>query len=200
MMARSKVGILAVQGAFAEHEAVVRRLGADFKELRQASDLDDDIDCLILPGGESTSQGRMLRDLGMLDRIRQLIESGMPVLGTCAGLILLAQSIDQVNGDGSTVDEQHNSTWLKTLPVTVRRNAYGRQLGSFHTEAEFAGLGTIPMTFIRAPFITQVGDGVETLAEVDGEVVAVRYKNQLGTSFHPELDGDARIHQMLLSM
>ncbi len=199
-MARSKVGILAVQGAFAEHEAVVRRLGADFKELRQASDLDDDIDCLILPGGESTSQGRMLRDLGMLDRIRQLIESGMPVLGTCAGLILLAQSIDQVNGDGSTVDEQHNSTWLKTLPVTVRRNAYGRQLGSFHTEAEFAGLGTIPMTFIRAPFITQVGDGVETLAEVDGEVVAVRYKNQLGTSFHPELDGDARIHQMLLSM
>lgn len=199
-MARSKVGILAVQGAFAEHEAVVRRLGADFKELRQASDLDDDIDCLILPGGESTSQGRMLRDLGMLDRIRQLIESGVPVLGTCAGLILLAQSIDQVNGDGSTVDEQHNSTWLKTLPVTVRRNAYGRQLGSFHTEAEFAGLGTIPMTFIRAPFITQVGDGVETLAEVDGEVVAVRYKNQLGTSFHPELDGDARIHQMLLSM
>lgn len=199
-MARSKVGILAVQGAFAEHEAVVRRLGADFKELRQASDLDDDIDCLILPGGESTSQGRMLRDLGMLDRIRQLIESGMPVLGTCAGLILLAQSIDQVNGDGSTVDEQHNSTWLKTLPVTVRRNAYGRQLGSFHTEAEFAGLGTIPMTFIRAPFITQVGDGVKTLAEVDGEVVAVRYKNQLGTSFHPELDDDARIHQMLLSM
>lgn len=199
-MARSKVGILAVQGAFAEHEAVVRRLGADFKELRQASDLDDDIDRLILPGGESTSQGRMLRDLGMLDRIRQLIESGMPVLGTCAGLILLAQSIDQVNGDGSTVDEQHNSTWLKTLPVTVRRNAYGRQLGSFHTEAEFAGLGTIPMTFIRAPFITQVGDGVETLAKVDGEVVAVRYKNQLGTSFHPELDGDARIHQMLLSM
>ena len=199
-MARSKVGILAVQGAFAEHEAVVRRLGADFKELRQASDLDDGIDRLILPGGESTSQGRILRDLGMLDRIRQLIESGMPVLGTCAGLILLAQSIDQINGDGSTVDEQHNSTWLKTLPVTVRRNAYGRQLGSFHTEAEFAGLGTIPMTFIRAPFITQVGDGVETLAEVDGEVVAVRYKNQLGTSFHPELDGDARIHQMLLSM
>ena len=199
-MARSKVGILAVQGAFADHEAVVRHLGADFKELRQASDLDDDIDCLILPGGESTSQGRMLRDLGMLDRIRQLIESGMPVLGTCAGLILLAQSIDQINGDGSTVDEQHNSTWLKTLPVTVRRNAYGRQLGSFHTEAEFAGLGTIPMTFIRAPFITQVGDGVETLAEVDGEVVAVRYKNQLGTSFHPELDDDARIHQMLLSM
>ena len=199
-MARSKVGILAVQGAFAEHEAVVRRLGADFKELRQASDLDDGIDRLILPGGESTSQGRILRDLGMLDRIRQLIESGMPVLGTCAGLILLAQSIDQINGDGSTVDEQHNSTWLKTLPVTVRRNAYGRQLGSFHTEAEFAGLGTIPMTFIRAPFITQVGDGVETLTEVDGEVVAVRYKNQLGTSFHPELDGDARIHQMLLSM
>ena len=199
-MARSKVGILAVQGAFAEHEAVVRRLGADFKELRQASDLDDGIDRLILPGGESTSQGRILRDLGMLDRIRQLIESGMPVLGTCAGLILLAQSIDQINGDGSTVDEQHNSTWLKTLPVTVRRNAYGSQLGSFHTEAEFAGLGTIPMTFIRAPFITQVGDGVETLAEVDGEVVAVRYKNQLGTSFHPELDDDARIHQMLLSM
>lgn len=195
-----KVGILAVQGAFAEHEAVLSRLGVDFVELRQASDLDKDFDRLILPGGESTSQGRVLRDLEMLDRIQSLIDGGMPVLGTCAGLILLAQSIDQVNGDGSLVDEQHNSTWLKTLPVTVRRNAYGRQLGSFHADAEFAGLGVVPMTFIRAPFITQIEEGVEVLSVVDGRIVAVRYGNQLTLSFHPELDDDTRIHQLFLSM
>ncbi|MGN0301275.1 MAG: pyridoxal 5'-phosphate synthase glutaminase subunit PdxT, partial [Anaerotardibacter sp.] len=128
------------------------------------------------------------------------INDGMPVLGTCAGLILMAQEIDACNGDGSVVDEQHNSTWLATLPVTVRRNAYGRQLGSFFARAQFMGLGEIPMTFIRAPFITECKDGVEVLATVDENIVAVRYQNQIGVSFHPELDTHQGVHGLLLSL
>ncbi len=199
-MALHKVGILAVQGAFAEHEAMLRGLGADVVELRQLSDLDQDFDRLVLPGGESTAQGRIIRDLGMLVPLRERIEAGMPVLATCAGLILLANSIDSVNGDGSSVDEQHNSTWIATLPVTVRRNAYGRQLGSFKTQAPFGDAGDIPMTFIRAPFVTQVQDGVEVLSRVEGQTVAVRYGNQLGLSFHPELDSSATVHELFLSL
>lgn len=199
-MASRKVGVLAVQGAFAEHESILGRLGAETVELRQASDLEKGFDRLVLPGGESTAQGRILRDLGMLGALRARICEGMPVLGTCAGLILLAERIDSVNGDGSLVDEQHNSTWLATLPITVRRNAYGRQLGSFHAESEFKGLGEVPMTFIRAPFVTQVSEGVEVLAEIDGDVVAVRSGNQVGLSFHPELDESTAIHEAFLGL
>ena len=199
-MATQKVGVLAVQGAFAEHESALRRLGAQPVQLRQASDLERGFDRLILPGGESTAQGRILRDLDMLDALRQKIRDGMPVLGTCAGLILLADTIDAVNGDGSLVDEQHNSTWLATLPVTVRRNAYGRQLGSFHTSSYFDGLGEVPMTFIRAPFVTEVGTGTKILSRVDGNIVAVQNGNQIGLSFHPELDESTLIHELLLRM
>ena len=199
-MATQKVGVLAVQGAFAEHESALRRLGAQPVQLRQASDLERGFDRLILPGGESTAQGRILRDLDMLDALRQKIRDGMPVLGTCAGLILLADTIDAVNGDGSLVDEQHNSTWLATLPVTVRRNAYGRQLGSFHTSSYFDGLGEVPMTFIRAPFVTEVGTGTKILSRVDGNIVAVQNGNQIGLSFHPELDESTLIHEMLLRL
>ena len=199
-MATQKVGVLAVQGAFAEHESALRRLGAQPVQLRQASDLEKGFDRLILPGGESTAQGRILRDLDMLDALRQKIRDGMPVLGTCAGLILLADTIDAVNGDGSLVDEQHNSTWLATLPVTVRRNAYGRQLGSFHTSSYFDGLGEVPMTFIRAPFVTEVGTGTKILSRVDGNIVAVQNGNQIGLSFHPELDESTLIHELLLRM
>lgn len=199
-MAAQKVGVLAVQGAFAEHESALRRLGAQPVQLRQASDLEKGFDRLILPGGESTAQGRILRDLDMLDALRQKILDGMPVLGTCAGLILLADTIDAVNGDGSLVDEQHNSTWLATLPVTVRRNAYGRQLGSFHTSSYFDGLGEVPMTFIRAPFVTEVGTGTKILSRVDGNIVAVQNGNQIGLSFHPELDESTLIHELLLRL
>ena len=191
---------MAVQGAFAEHESALRRLGAQPVQLRQASDLEKGFDRLILPGGESTAQGRILRDLDMLDALRQKIRDGMPVLGTCAGLILLADTIDAVNGDGSLVDEQHNSTWLATLPVTVRRNAYGRQLGSFHTSSYFDGLGEVPMTFIRAPFVTEVGTGTKILSRVDGNIVAVQNGNQIGLSFHPELDESTLIHELLLRL
>lgn len=199
-MGKPRVGVLAVQGAFAEHEQMLSHLGAQAVELRQLSDLGKGFDRIVLPGGESTSQGRVMRDLEMLEPLRKLIDEGMPVLGTCAGLILLAQGIDSVNGDGSSVDDQHNSTWLATLPVTVRRNAYGRQLGSFKTTAPFEGLGDVPMTFIRAPYVTAVDAGVEVLAQVDGNVVAVRYKNQLGLSFHPELDESTAIHEFFLSL
>ena len=199
-MATQKVGVLAVQGAFAEHESALRRLGTQPVQLRQASDLERGFDRLILPGGESTAQGRILRDLDMFDALRQKIRDGMPVLGTCAGLILLADTIDAVNGDGSLVDEQHNSTWLATLPVTVRRNAYGRQLGSFHTSSYFDGLGEVPMTFIRAPFVTEVGTGTKTLSRVDGNIVAVQNGNQIGLSFHPELDESTLIHELLLRL
>ena len=199
-MATQKVGVLAVQGAFAEHESALRRLGAQPVQLRQASDLERGFDRLILPGGESTAQGRILRDLDMFDALRQKIRDGMPVLGTCAGLILLADTIDAMNGDGSLVDEQHNSTWLATLPVTVRRNAYGRQLGSFHTSSYFDGLGEVPMTFIRAPFVTEVGTGTKILSRVDGNIVAVQNGNQIGLSFHPELDESTLIHELLLRL
>lgn len=199
-MAKQRVGVLAVQGAFAEHERVLSRLGAQVVELRQAADLERGFDRLVLPGGESTAQGRIIRDLGMLDPLRERIAGGMPVLGTCAGLILLAQHIDSVNGDGSAVDEQHNSTWLATLPVTVRRNAYGRQLGSFKTTAAMTGLGEVPMTFIRAPYVTAVHEGTKVLAEVDDNIVAVQNGNQLGLSFHPELDESTLIHEMFLGL
>ncbi|MCR5583746.1 MAG: pyridoxal 5'-phosphate synthase glutaminase subunit PdxT [Eggerthellaceae bacterium] len=199
-MAKRTVGVLAVQGAFVEHERILKRLGVQVVQLRQASDLRKGFDALVLPGGESTAQGRLMRDLGMLKTIRGLIKGGMPVLGTCAGLILLAKRIDTQNGDGSTVDAQHNSTWLATLPVTVRRNAYGRQLGSFRVMEECAGCGRVPMTFIRAPFVTQVEAGVEVLATVNEHIVAVRYANQIGLSFHPELDTNEALHQAFLSM
>ncbi|WP_455163506.1 pyridoxal 5'-phosphate synthase glutaminase subunit PdxT [Slackia exigua] len=199
-MGAERVGILAVQGAFAEHERMLSELDVECIELRQASDLHKGFDRLVLPGGESTAQGRMLRELGMLEPLRDMIEAGMPTLGTCAGLILMAERIDGINGDGSAVDSQHNATWLGTLPVTVRRNAYGRQLGSFRTRADFDDAGAIPMTFIRAPFVVETRDGCDVLARVDGNIVGVRWRNQIGTSFHPELDEDARVHRMFLSL
>lgn len=184
-----KIGVLAVQGAFAEHEQMLSRLGAEWVELRQLRDMEQPLDGLILPGGESTVQGKLLHDLGMFEPLQKRIAEGLPVLATCAGLILLAE--------GSVNDERR---WLATLPVQVRRNAYGRQLGSFYTEAEFSGCGIIPMTFIRAPYIEQVSEGVEVLARVDGNIVAVSYGNQLAMSFHPELDQDTKVHQRFLDM
>lgn len=186
-----KIAVLAVQGAFAEHIDKLKRLGASCIELRQRADLEQDIDGLVLPGGESTVQGKLLQELQMLEPLRDRIRRGLPVLGTCAGLILLAKKI---SNDGAV--------WLGTLPVCVQRNAYGRQLGSFHTEAEMKGIGTVPMTFIRAPYVEslmEAQDG-EALARVDGRIVAVRYGNQIGTAFHPELDGDDRIHEMFLHL
>ena len=183
------IAVLALQGAFAEHEKVLDRLGVSHIELRQAGDLKKPFDALILPGGESTVQSKLLKELDMFEPLKKRIENGMPVLATCAGLILLASEI-----------EGQDSCHFGTIPMCVRRNAYGRQLGSFHTDAEFDGLGQVPMTFIRAPYIAQAREGVEILAEVDGKIVAARQGRQLVTAFHPELDGDTRIHEYFLNM
>ena len=184
--------VLAVQGAFAEHEARLAELGETCVELRQASDLRQRFDRLVLPGGESTTQGKLLAELGMLEPLRERIEDGMPTLGTCAGLILLATHLD--------AHDDRDTPRIATLDVLVRRNAYGRQLGSFHANAELEGIGKVPMTFIRAPRIVSVGDAAEALATVDGRIVAARQGKQLALAFHPELDEDPRIHQLFLDL
>lgn len=181
-----RIGVLAVQGAFAEHEAVLRALGAECVELRQKKDIVG-IDGLVLPGGESTVQGMLLRQLDMFDELKGLISDGLPVLATCAGLILLAQKLD--------ADE---TVHFGTLPVTVRRNAYGRQLGSFETRAAVGEIADFPLVFIRAPYITERRGDVNVLSTVDGNVVGVEYKNQIGLAFHPEMTSDSRIHESFL--
>lgn len=181
-----RIGVLAVQGAFAEHEKALRALGADCVELRQKKDIAG-IDGLVLPGGESTVQGMLLRQLDMFDELKGLISDGLPVLATCAGLILLAQKLD--------ADE---TVHFGTLPVTVRRNAYGRQLGSFETRAAVGEIADFPLVFIRAPYITERRGDVNVLSAVDGNVVGVEYKNQIGLAFHPEMTSDSRIHESFL--
>ena len=193
------VAILAVQGAFLEHRLMLEKLGTHVIELRQERDLEQDFDSLVLPGGESTVQSKLLLEQNMLEPLKNRIANGMPVLGTCAGLILLAK---RVQGDS----KGNKITGFNTLDVTVKRNAYGRQLGSFHCESDFGSdktsinIGKVPMTFIRAPYIAEVGDDVEVLASVDNHIVAARQGNQIGTSFHPELDDDTRIHQIFLDL
>ena len=182
-----QIGVLAVQGAFAEHRTMLEKLGVETFEIRQLRDLNQHFDGLVLPGGESTVQGKLLHDLGLFEPLRERIESGLPTFGTCAGLILLAEKL---SNDGHT--------YFATTPVTVERNAYGRQLGSFYTEENFEGIGKIPMTFIRAPLIQRVSKDVQVLATVQNQIVAVRYGNQLGISFHPELNNDLRIHRYFL--
>lgn len=184
-----KIAVLALQGAFIEHEKKLEQLGATCIELRQKSDLDQDFDGLVLPGGESTVQGKLLKELEMFDDLQKRIQDGLPTLATCAGLILLADRI--VNQD---------QTYFSTIPMTVKRNAYGRQLGSFHTIEEMKGLGKVPMTFIRAPYIENVQEGVDILSEVNDHIIAVQYKNQLALAFHPELDENHSIHQYFINM
>ena len=189
--------ILAVQGAFAEHAAMLDELGEPWFELRCPRDMSRRFDRLMLPGGESTVQGRLLREEGMLSTIRTLIEGGMPVLGTCAGLILLAERvIDDDDGSRPIRPDSH----LGTMHVTVERNAYGRQLASFHATDEFAGIGPVPMSFIRAPRIVEVREGAVELARVDGDIVAARDGKQIGVAVHPELDDDPRIHELFLAL
>lgn len=187
-----EIGILALQGAYVEHEKVLTKLGVESVELRNLEDFQQhrsELSGLILPGGESTAMGKLLRDQDMLLPIREAILSGLPVFGTCAGLILLAKEI-------TSKEESH----LATMDIVVERNAYGRQLGSFYTEANCKGVGKIPMTFIRGPIISSVGEDVEVLAIVNNQIVAAQEKNMLVTSFHPELTDDVRLHQYFINM
>lgn len=179
------IGVLALQGAFAEHESCLDRLGQEFFEIRKREHLDRSMDALIIPGGESTVMGKLLRDMGMDSILKERILGGLPVFGTCAGLIVLSKHV--VGG----------STSLGTLDVTTIRNAYGRQLGSFETVAGFDGK-EIPMTFIRAPYVESVRPGMKVLSEVEGRIAAVRQGNQLATSFHPELTENLTVHRYFL--
>lgn len=184
------IAVLALQGAFAEHEAMLRQLGADCFEVRQRADWEQHKDGLIIPGGESTTMLKLLADLELLEPIRNAIADGLPVYGTCAGLILLAK---EVEGD--------QLQRISTMDIQVRRNAYGRQLGSFHTFAPMKGVAeAVEMTFIRAPYISRAGAGVEVLAEVDGKIVAARQGKQLVTAFHPELNAGTAVHRYFLEM
>ena len=191
-----RIAVLALQGAFIEHEKMLQRLGADVFEIREKADWQQPKDGLVIPGGESTVMAKLLVELGLHDMIRNDIRAGLPVFGTCAGLILLSERVRQHAGD--EVEPMFGA--LSTMDITTCRNAYGRQLGSFATEADVAGVGKVPMTFIRAPFIESVGSKAKVLACVSGHIVAARQDNQLVTAFHPELTDDPRVHEAFLKM
>ena len=185
-----RIAVLALQGAFAEHRQKLAQLGVDSFEVRQLKDWDQPKDGLIIPGGESTTQAKLLNELGLMEPVKEAIAAGLPVYGTCAGLILLAKKI-----------EGEPSHRIASMDITALRNAYGRQLGSFYIEAPMKGIeGNIPMTFIRAPYIKEVWGDAEVLAEVDGKIVAARQGNQLVTAFHPELNDSLEIHKYFLGM
>jgi 5'-phosphate synthase pdxT subunit len=191
MTTRPRVGVLALQGDFREHAAVLEHLGADVKLVRRPSELSD-VDGLVLPGGESSVIEKLARAFDLFDPLRQAIAEGLPVYGTCAGLILLADRIlDGIAG-------QHG---LGGLDVSVRRNAFGSQLDSFETELRIPVLGEPPVhaVFIRAPVVEAAGPDVTPLASLpDGRMVAVQQGRLLGTSFHPEVTGDTRFHAYFL--
>ena len=186
-----KIGVLAVQGAFIEHVNLLRSIGVEAVEVRQPADLES-VSGLILPGGESTAMRRLIDRWSLREPILRLAESGAPLFGTCAGMILLAREID---GGEPPI--------LPLLDVTVTRNAFGRQLDSFETDLGVSVLGDQPMhgIFIRAPVITRVGPGVDVLATLDdGRIVAVRERNIVATAFHPELAGETRFHRLIATM
>lgn len=185
-----KVGVLALQGDVREHIESLRQCGVDAVAVRRASEIKD-VDALVLPGGESTTIAQLAEVFGVYQLIRERIANGMPVYGSCAGMILLAEEI---------LDAKVGQKSFGGLEITVRRNAFGRQVDSFESDIEFAdGLpDLIRAVFIRAPWVEEVSDSVEILASVDSHPVAVRSRTALATSFHPELTGDNRIHRYFI--
>ncbi len=179
-----KIGVLALQGGFSEHIRILESIQVESFEIRKKADLERPMNGLIIPGGESTTMGKLLKELDIYDELKSMIGMGLPVFGTCAGMILLAKEISGTN-----------VSHFGLMDIRIRRNAYGRQLGSFFTESEFKGIGKVPMTFIRAPYIESAGPDVEILSVVDGHIVAAREKNMLATAYHPELTTDPRVHQ-----
>lgn len=165
-----------------------RRAGAETFEIREKADLERPMDALVLPGGESTVQGKLLRELGLFEPLKRRIVEGLPVFATCAGLILLAERL---------VDDP--TVWFGVLPITVRRNAYGRQLGSFATSGPVGADADVPQTFIRAPGIEAVGAGVEVLSSFNGTPTGVRYGKLTAFAWHPELTDDLRVVQRFLA-
>jgi 5'-phosphate synthase pdxT subunit len=186
-----KIGVLAVQGAFAEHLRTLASIGVEGVEVRLPVDLAG-VSGLILPGGESTAQRRLIERWGLREPILELARRGAPLFGTCAGMILLAREI--AGGEATT---------LPLLDMTVERNAFGRQLDSFEAELSVPILGSTPVhgVFIRAPIVDRVGPGVDVLARLDdGRIVAVRERNVIATAFHPELAGETRFHRLVAAM
>jgi len=187
---RRRIGVLALQGDFREHLAALRACEVEGVPIRLAADLDA-VDALILPGGESTTMARLLEP-GLAASIQRRAAAGMPVLGTCAGMILMARDIQ-----GGRTDQEP----LKLMDISVRRNAYGRQIDSFEARVESRAIGgTAPAVFIRAPQLTDRGNDVEELANHGGQTVAVKQGNRLALAFHPELTPDRRWHQYFLSL
>jgi 5'-phosphate synthase pdxT subunit len=184
-----RIGVVAVQGDFVEHEQMLELIGVEHFQIRQKKDLELPFDGLIFPGGESTVMGKLLRELDLFEPLAALIKSGFPVFGTCAGLLLLAEKISN-----------YDKTYFESMEITAKRNAYGRQLGSFQACAKFKGSGNIPMIFIRAPYIEQVSEKVQVLSAVNGHIVAARQDNKLVTAFHPELTNNASVHQYFIEM
>jgi len=191
MSARTRIGVLALQGAFAAHEAALTRLGADVREVRLPADLDV-CDALVMPGGESTTMSKLLESSGLFDAITKRVSDGMPIFGTCAGMILLAKHVSDARSDQRS---------FAAIDIDVRRNAYGRQVDSFETDISVRGInGPFHAVFIRAPRVTRTGDDVEVLAEHDGAAVLVRSKTVMAASFHPELADDDRVHGIFLEL
>ena len=175
-----RIAILALQGAFAEHQQMLRLLGVESFLVRNIADWNQPKDGLIIPGGESTAMMKIMHDENLFEPIRSEISDGLPVFGTCAGMILL--------------DDKH----LGVMDISVKRNAYGRQLGSFYTESELTGVGVVPMTFIRAPYIERVSNDAKALSTLDGNIIAAQQNNMFVTSFHPELNDDLHVHQYFI--
>jgi 5'-phosphate synthase pdxT subunit len=188
-LTRPRVGVLAVQGAVSEHEAALADVGARTSRVRRSDELEG-LDGLVIPGGESTTFGLVAGESGLLDAVRERIDAGMPVFGTCAGLIMLA---DGIAGGGP-------QPLVGGMDITVRRNAFGRQRASFEADVDVPALGDPPMRgiFIRAPWIEAAGPSVEVLAEHAGHIVAARDRTRFVCAFHPELTGDRRLHRMFV--
>lgn len=184
------IGVLALQGAFVEHISIIKALGHNAIEVRTIEELES-VEAIILPGGESTAMGKLLNDFDMKKPLINKIESGLPVWGTCAGMILLASKI-----------EGSKDIHLGLMDITVKRNAYGRQLDSFITEEIVNSVSKepVPMVFIRAPYIVDMKRDVKLIHKVEGNIVAVRQKNMLATSFHPELTDNTKFHEYFINM
>ena len=193
-MSGVRIGVLALQGDTREHLAALRDAGTDPMPVRRRDELDA-VDALVIPGGESTTMSHLLRELDLLEPLRARLADGLPAYGACAGMILLATEILDAGASG------RRALPLRAIDMTVRRNAFGRQVDSFEGDIAFAGLADpVRAVFIRAPWVERVGDGVQVLARAAGHMVAVRQGSVLVTAFHPEMTGDRRIHQLFVDI
>lgn len=193
-MSAPHVGVLALQGDTREHLAALREAGAEASTVRRRSELDA-VDALVIPGGESTAMSHLLREFDLLEPLRGRLADGLPAYGSCAGMILLASEILDAGVPG------REALPLGGIDMTVRRNAFGRQVDSFEEDVDFAGLdSTVHAVFIRAPWVERVGPDVEVLARAGDHIVAVRHDGVMATSFHPEMTGDRRIHKLFVDL